>query len=134
MDKLSKLIKILMIEDNPADARFIAEMLKEIGNFDFEVINTSRLDEGLKYLITHQFDMIFLDLCLPDSEGIETFNIMKYNAPDLPIIVLTGLKNEILAFSAVERGAQDYLVKDNVSSQSLLRSIKNSLENKPLKS
>ena len=59
---------------------------------------------------------------------------MKYNAPDLPIIVLTGLKNEILAFSAVERGAQDYLVKDNVNSQSLLRSIKNSLENKPLKS
>lgn len=123
-----------MIEDNPADARFIAEMLKDIDNFDFELLNAARLDEGLKFLITHQFDMIFLDLCLPDCDGIDTFNIMNYNAPDLPIIVLTGLENEILAFSAVERGAQDYLVKDNISSQSLLRSIKNSLENQPLKS
>ena len=131
---MSKLIKVLMIEDNPADARLIAEMLKDIDNFDFELLNASRLDEGLKFLITHQFDMIFLDLCLPDSDGIDTFNITNYNAPDLPIIVLTGLENEILAFSAVERGAQDYLVKDNISSQSLLRSIKNSLENQPLKS
>jgi len=128
------LIKVLMIEDNPADARLIAEMLKDIDNFDFELLNASRLDEGLKFLITHQFDMIFLDLCLPDSAGIDTFNITNYNAPDLPIIVLIGLENEILAFSAVERGAQDYLVKDNISSQSLLRSIKNSLENQPLKS
>jgi len=89
---MSKLIKVLMIEDNPADARLIAEMLKDIDNFDFELLNASRLDEGLKFLITHQFDMIFLDLCLPDSDGIDTFNITNYNAPDLPIIVLTGLE------------------------------------------
>ncbi len=119
-----------MIEDNPGDARLIQEMLKEAKNINFEVIHALRLDEGLKYLITNDFNIILLDLCLPDSEGIDTFNIMSYNAPNLPIIVLTGLEDEIFAVSAVGRGAKDYLVKGEVDCEKLLRSIKNSINPK----
>lgn len=125
-----KPIKVLMIEDNQGDARLIQEMLQESEEYDFEVRHTIRLDEGLKYLITHKFDIILLDLCLPDSKGIETFNIMKYNAEDTPIIVLSGLEDEIFAVSAVGRGAEKYLVKGEVLSKSLIGSIMESLEKK----
>lgn len=117
-----------MIEDNPGDARLTQEMLKDIEECNFDVLHALRLDEGLKYLITNEFDLILLDLCLPDSKGIDTFDIMSYNAPDLPIIVLSGLEDEMFAVSAVGKGAEDYLIKSEVDSQSLFNSIKHSLE------
>jgi two-component system, cell cycle sensor histidine kinase and response regulator CckA len=123
-------IKILMIEDNPGDARLIREMLKEIDTIHFDVKHTSRLDEGLKYIVMESFDVVLLDLCLPDSKGIDTFKIMIYNAPNLPIIVLTGLKDDIFAVNAVRRGAQDYLVKGEVNGKILVRSIKYAIERK----
>ena len=70
-------IKILIIEDNPGDARLIQEMLKEVKDINFEIIHVLRLDEALKFNLTNNFDVILLDLCLPDSEGIDTFNIMN---------------------------------------------------------
>lgn len=117
-----------MIEDNPGDARLIIEMLKKASDYHFDVLHAIRLDEGLKYLVTNKFDVILLDLCLPDSNGIDTFNIMSYNAQNLPIIVLSGLEEEIFAVSAVGRGAREYLVKGKIDSTSLVRSIKNSLK------
>ncbi len=123
-------IKILIIEDNPGDARLIQEMLKEVKDIDFEIIHVLRLDEALKYNLTNNFDVILLDLCLPDSEGIDTFNIMKYNAPDIPIIVLTGLEDEIFAVSAVGKGAKEYLIKGEVDCKSLLKSIRRSIKHK----
>ncbi len=123
-----KPIKILIVEDNQGDARLITEMLKEVSDLDFDVSHAMRLDEGLKYLITKEFDVIFLDLCLPDSEGIETFNIMNYNSNDTPIIVLSGLEDEIYAISTVGRGAEEYLVKGKIDSQTLVRSVKQSLK------
>ncbi len=123
-------IKILMIEDNPGDARLIIEMLKEIHEFDFDVSHVIRLDEGLKNLVTNKFDLIFLDLCLPDSSGIDTFNIMNYNAQNIPIIVLSGLEDEIFAVSAVGKGAEEYLVKGNIDSQTLHKTVKHSLKNR----
>ncbi len=121
-------IKVLMIEDNPGDARLIIEMLKEAGDYHFDVLHAIRLDEGLKYLITNKFDVILLDLGLPDSSGIDTFNIMNYNAQDVPIIVLSGLEDEIFSVSAVGKGAKDYLVKGEIDSKSLVKSIINSLK------
>ena len=123
-----KPIKILIVEDNQGDARLITEMLKEASDLDFDISHVMRLDEGLKYLITKEFDVILLDLCLPDSEGIETFNIMNYNSNDIPIIVLSGLEDEIYAVIAVGRGADEYLVKGKIDSQTLVRSVKQSLE------
>ena len=121
-------IKILLVEDNPGDARSILEMLNENDNPHYDIFQTSRLDDGIKILVKDHFDLILLDLCLHDSEGMDTFNIMKYNAPDLPIIVLTGLKEDIFAVSAVGRGAQDYLVKDKINSKLLENSIENAMK------
>ena len=121
-------IKILLVEDNPGDARTILEMLNENDNPNYDIYQTSRLDDGIKILVKDHFDPILLDLCLPDSEGMDTFNIMKYNAPDLPIIVLTGLKEDIFAVSAVGRGAKDYLVKDEINSKLLEISIENAMK------
>ena len=118
-----KSIKILLVEDNPGDVRSIREMLNELDDDQYEVFQTARLDNGLKVLVKDDFDLILLDLCLPDSEGMDTFNIMKYNADDIPIIVLTGLKEDIFAVSAVGRGAQDYLVKGEINSKLLATSI-----------
>lgn len=105
-------------------------MLKEVKDIDFEIIHVLRLDEALKYNLTNNFDVILLDLCLPDSEGIDTFNIMNYNAPDIPIIVLTGLEDEIFALSAVGKGAKEYLIKGEVDCKSLLKSIRRSINQK----
>ena len=123
-----KPIKILLVEDNPGDARSILEMLKENDNPHYDIFQTNRLDDGIKILVKDHFDLILLDLCLPDSEGLDTFNIMKYNAPDLPIIVLTGLKQDIFAVSAVGRGAQDYLIKGEINSKLLENSIENAMK------
>ena len=81
-------------------------------------------------MVKYSFDVILLDLCLPDSKGIETFNIMKHNSPNIPIIILTGLKDDIFAVSAVGRGAQDYLVKGEVNNKQLARSITYAIERK----
>lgn len=123
-------IKVLIVEDNPGDIVLIESMLNSIVDVPFKVTTAGRLDDGLKFLLKDKFDIIMLDLCLPDSEGIDTFNIMKYNAPNIPIIVLTGLKNDIFAVSAVGRGAHDYLVKDEVDSEHLVRSITNAIDGK----
>ncbi len=126
----NKLIKILLVEDNPGDALLLDEMLKEVGNTQFQLSHTTRLDEGLKYLLKDTFDLLLLDLGLPDSQGIDTFTIMNQHAPELPIIILTGLEDEKFAISAVGTGAQDYLVKGQVDSRLLVRSIKYAIERK----
>lgn len=123
-----QIIKILLVEDNPADRISIIEMLNEVYDDEYEVVHATRLDEGLKIIVKDHFDVMLLDLCLPDSVGMDTFNIMKYNAPDLPIIVLTGLKEDIFAVSTVGKGAQDYLVKGEINSKLLARSIQKAIE------
>ena len=128
--KNNNTIKVLLIEDNPGDIVLIREMLDDGELIYFEVTSAGRLDDGLKFLVKDSFDVILLDLCLPDSKGIDTFNIMKYNATDIPIIVLTGLKDDIFAVSAVGRGAQDYLVKGEFTNKQLIRSITYAIERK----
>jgi two-component system, NarL family, sensor histidine kinase UhpB len=122
-------IRIILVEDNPGDAIIIQEMLKDIYDDHFDLHSFQRVDEGLKHL-NENFDIMLLDLNLPDSQGIETFNTMNKNAPELPIIILTGLVDEELAINIVSEGAQDYLVKGQIDKQLLSRSIKYSIERK----
>jgi PAS domain S-box-containing protein len=124
-----KVIRIILVEDNPGDALIIEEMLKEIYDNKFELNRFQRVDDGLKHL-NEDFDIMLLDLNLPDSQGIETFNTMNKHAPELPIIILTGLIDEELAINIVSEGAQDYLVKGQIDKQLLSRSIKYSIERK----
>jgi signal transduction histidine kinase len=121
-------IQILLIEDNPGDARLIKEFLGEVTGTTFELDFVDRLSEGLKHLDGK--DAVLLDLALPDSVGFDTFKKIHTQAPALPIIVLTGNDDDALAFRAVQEGAQDYLVKGQVSSQILVRSIRYAIERK----
>lgn len=126
-----KIIHIMLVEDNPGDALIINEMLKEIYDNKFELAHFKRVDEGLKH-IEEDFDILLLDLNLPDSHGVETFKTMNKHVPELPIIILTGLVDENLAINIVSEGAQDYLVKGQIDKQLLSKSIKYSIERKKI--
>jgi two-component system, cell cycle sensor histidine kinase and response regulator CckA len=126
---MTSTIKVLLVEDNPGDALLIKEMLSEIDD-EFQISHATGLAESLDSLDKNGFDVVLLDLCLPDSQGIDTFNTINSYAPDLPIIILTGLNDDIFAVTAVRRGAQDYLVKGEVNRRLLIRSIKYSMERK----
>jgi signal transduction histidine kinase len=128
-DKL-KLINILLIEDNPGDARLINEYLTDSKHINFNLTVAERLSKGIEYIENELIDVILLDLKLPDCEGLTTFVKTSEIAPSIPIIVLTGLDDETTAVSAVKMGAQDYLVKDKVEEEILERSIRYAIERK----
>jgi len=121
-------IKILLIEDNPGDARLIREMLSEMRDTSFDLECTKNLSTGLESLKRGRFDVVFLDLSLPDSHGFETFTTLHTKISQIPIIVLSSLDDEELAIKAVREGAQDYLVKGHVNSELLERSMHYAIE------
>ncbi len=125
-----KLIKILIIEDNPEDLRLIEEMLKEVKSPLFELHSSNRLSDGLRCLVRNGFDLVLLDLSLPDSVGLDTFLSVYEQAPEIPIVILSGFSDEGTAIKAVGEGAQDYLVKGQVNSLLLSRSISYAIERK----
>lgn len=126
---IDKPIKVLLIEDNPGDARLIWEMLNGATAAQFELAHVQRLDEGLRRVGEDGgFDVLLLDLGLPDSQGLDALARVQAQALEVPIIVLTGLGDEALAVKAVGEGAQDYLVKGQVDSNLLARSIQYAIE------
>lgn len=127
-----KTIKVLLVEDNPADARLVAEMLKEAKGANFHVNNVDRLSAAIEALSREPFDIVLLDLSLPDGIGLETFTRIHRNYPHIPVIVSTGLRDEELAIRAVREGAQDYLVKGEVGSSLLARAIRYAIERRRL--
>ncbi len=104
-------IKVFLIEDSPADALLLKEALNNDPLTDFQVTVAEQLKQGLAKLAGSKFDVLLLDLGLPDSQGLETFEKAYAQFPDMPTIVLSGLTDETLALQAVHSGAQDYLVK-----------------------
>lgn len=107
----NKPIKILLVEDNPGDARLLQIALDEAGTNQFALTHAKRHDEALRYLEDEGFDVVLLDLSLPDSQGLDTFTSTRAKAPEVPIIMLTGLDNEAFALESMQHGAQDYFVK-----------------------
>jgi PAS domain S-box-containing protein len=126
----SDFTRVLMIEDNPGYAEVIQMMLERVKGTRFDVVCVKRLAEGLQRLMDESVDVILVDLTLPDSQGIATFNAVHAQEPELPIIVLTVTDNDELAFNAVQKGAQDYLVKDQVDAKLLVRAIRYAIERK----
>ena len=124
----SKPIRVLLVEDNLGDADLLQETLAEGASAQFELTGVSRLGEALQRLFEEHFDVVLLDLGLPDSQGLDTFVRTHAAAPDVPIVVLTGLDDEMLAVKAVQAGAQDYLVKGQVDSNLLVRSLRYAIE------
>ncbi len=126
-------ITALLIEDNPDDALLIQRYLKASGKVNYTVIRAETLAEGLASLQRVQFNVILLDLLLPDGPmGLTTFETVYARASDIPIIVLTGRDDDELAVQAVQKGAQDYLVKGLVTGPMLGRAIRYAIERKKL--
>ena len=123
-------IKVLLIEDNPGDARLIQEALKESGDSFFEVSLEPTLGAGLSHLLESLPDVILLDLMLPDSSGEVTFKEIHARAEQLPILVLTGLRDQAQALAAVREGAQDYIAKGEMTGALLANSIRYAIERK----
>jgi two-component system, cell cycle sensor histidine kinase and response regulator CckA len=120
-----------LVEDNPGDVLLLHETLSEISLVTFILVNVERLSDALKQLQTEVFDVILLDLALPDSHGLDSFAKMYQQVPLIPIVVLTGMSDETLALKAMQAGAQDYLIKGRVSGGDLLmRSIRYAIERK----
>ncbi len=107
-------------------------MAQDAANSRFDFINKKRLDESLIYLSKNPVHAILLDLGLPDSSGLDSYNNIYYRFPDIPIIVLTGYKNENIGLEAVQKGAQDFFVKGQIDGKLLMRSINYSIERKML--
>jgi len=127
-----QIISILHFEDNPGDAVMIRDVLEDVGNIDFRIKLSERLNDGLRQLTHSNTDIILLDLNLPDSKGIVTFEEVKKAAGNTPIIIMSGLSDENLALKAVKQGAQDYLVKGQVDANLLIRTIRYGIERQKL--
>jgi len=121
---------ILLIEDNPGDARLIELMLAEDPDSPFQLNCVDRLSRGLEFLSSEKPGLVLLDLSLPDSHGLDTFEKVYAHSPTVPIIVLTGNDDHVIALSAVKTGAQDYLVKGKLDRELLVRAMQYSIERK----
>ena len=121
-------IKVLLVEDSLSDALLLQEQLATVAIETFEVTRVERLDEALARLRAEAFDVALLDLTLPDSTGLDTFLTIHREAPTVPLVVLTGLGDEMLAVEAVRRGVQDYLVKGEADARQIARAIRYAVE------
>jgi len=126
-------ITLLLVDDNAEDVFFTRRMLeKSAGRFHFQIDLCPNLTDALDYLAGQKPDVVLLDLGLPESFGLETLERVLEAAPNLPIVVLTGLADEELGIKAVQRGAQDYLLKGQVHMDLLVRSLRYAIERKQM--
>jgi signal transduction histidine kinase len=130
MTREDGLLKLLLVEDNPGDARLIQEELKEVTSARFEVLHVERLADAERAVTRAQLDAVLLDLSLPDGHGLSNIARLLQAAPSVPLVVLTGTDDEVLAVQAVHQGAQDYLVKGQVTGQLLVRALRYAIERK----
>jgi signal transduction histidine kinase len=124
------IIQVLLIEDNPGDARLIRDMLAEARGVLFDLECAARLSTGLERLAEGDMDVVLLDLGLPDSHGLDTLAKVQAQVPQVPILVLTSLEDEVVGMKAVREGAQDYLVKGQVDRNPLVRAMRYAIERK----
>jgi signal transduction histidine kinase len=120
-------LKILLVEDNPGDVYLIKELLKTSG-LRFDIERSSSLAEAIKMVDSQDFDAVLLDLGLPDSFGLETLRKFQLAENSAAIIVLTGLDDEEIAIGTVKEGAQDYLIKSNLTVDNIIRAIRYGIE------
>lgn len=124
-----KFLRVLIVEDNPGDVYLFRNYLQQ-SSVDFTVTNPATLKDALNICRNSNFDVVLLDLGLPDSIGLNTLKKIINAGVKVPIVVMTGLDDENIAVQAVKEGAQDYLVKNNITSEALIRSIRYSIERK----
>src|SRR5512139_3988968 len=118
-----KPLSILLVEDNSGDVVIIKELLRSAG-ISFSLIHVSSLKETLLLCVEREFDVILLDLGLPDSLGLETLRKIQVFNIKSPVVVMTGLDNEDIALESLREGAQDYLVKSRLTPDTIVHGIK----------
>ena len=123
-------MKVLLIEDNPVDARLTQDLLDQWPGNQFVLQPVSTLSEGLTHLSRERFDVVLLDLSLPDTHGLSTVTQVLTTGIGVPVIVLSGHDNHALALQAIQQGAQDYLVKGQGGTEFLARAILYAIERK----
>jgi len=123
---------ILVVEDNPGDALLLRKMLDRDGSHKFALTHVERMSDAEKYLAENDFDIILLDLGLPDAQGLEALRRAHAAAPHVPLVVLTGLDDESLAAQALQEGAQEHLIKGQIDTRGLLRALRYAVERKTL--
>ncbi|MHB8500346.1 MAG: putative bifunctional diguanylate cyclase/phosphodiesterase [Candidatus Acidiferrales bacterium] len=123
---------LLMVEDNPGDARLLREMFSEQSMHDAELTHVECISEAEKHLAQRVFDVILLDLGLPDAQGLVAVRRAHAAAPRVPLVVLTRLEDDSLATQALQEGAQDYLIKGQTGTRGLLRALRYAIERKSL--
>ncbi|MFI4948201.1 MAG: EAL domain-containing protein [Alphaproteobacteria bacterium] len=128
--RLSK--TVLLIENNPGDVCWIREMFNERVAHDIELAHVQSMNEAEKHLAAHAVDIILLDLGLPDAQGLEAVRLTHASAPNVPLVVLTGLDDEALGAQALQEGAQDFLIKGQIETRGLLRALRYAIERKSM--
>ena len=119
-----KIIKVLYVEDEMDHAILIRELIEEIKNVHYELTHVQNLNETLLELDNNNYDIILLDLSLPDEQGVDTVARVCEQAPDIPVVVMSGTDDETMAIKALQKGAQEYLVKGKVQSHALSRILR----------
>jgi diguanylate cyclase (GGDEF)-like protein len=127
---MNERLHVLIVEDNPADVDLMRDALPETGPIRFHSESVPRLSEALARLAIGGIDLVMTDLGLPDSRGLATFRTLRQAAPDLAIIVLTGNDDQEMAVAAVREGAQDFLIKGQISGNQLMRAVRYAIERK----
>ena len=112
-------IKLLLVEDNPGDARLVQESLAEVHSRRFKLTHVDRLEDALRRLERDEYDVVLLDLLLQDSQRLGTLMMIHEQAPKVPIVVFTGLEDEVVGLWALSEGAEDYVVKGKLSKDKL---------------
>jgi len=130
--KMSHIESLLVIEDNPGDARLLREMLDAGGKRPTTLIHVESMKDAELYLATNNVDIVLLDLGLPDAQGMDAVRRAQAAAPGVPLVVLSGMDDERLAVEALQDGAQDYQIKGQIDSRSLLRALRYAIERKSL--
>jgi CheY-like chemotaxis protein len=123
---------VLLIEDNPGDARLLREMFNEHGSPDIELTHVKSMREAEAHLAKRPVDIILLDLGLPDAQGLGAVRRAHAAAPGVPLVVLTALEDESLAAQALQEGVQEHLIKGQVEARGLFRALRYAVERKSM--
>ncbi|RZF28967.1 response regulator [Paraburkholderia sp. UYCP14C] len=121
-------LRILLVEDSPTDALLIREALADVDDFEHDLVHTELLGDAISRCAASRFDIVLLDLGLPDAQGISTFRTFRERVPETPVLVFTGLDDRSVGLLAIQDGAQDYLVKRNLDPFELSRAIRYAIE------
>lgn len=125
-------IEVLLLEDNSGDAYLVKDQLRNSSDLDFSIAEAQYLEQAVTLLGQQSFDVILLDLMLPDSQGLETFFAVNRHAPDTAIIVISAMSEKKLAIQAVKDGAQDYIPKGDIQPHTLVKTIQYAIERKSI--